>query len=282
LSSDLRLRLRLRHLGGPRGLRQAVPACLLLLLAALAGCRHDMQNQNKMRPYRESTFYPDGASARPLPAHTVARGDLRADEAYYTGIRGGKPVADIPFPVTRDVLLRGKQRYDIFCSPCHGAVGDGLGMIVTRGYKQPPSFHGEQLRSAQVGWFFSVMTQGFGVMPSYAAQVPEADRWAIAAYIRALQYSQGARLSELPPATQQAIAGDLASSAASAAGPAATAAPASPPGSAIPPMPAPPSATAPAPASPPPANPPAPPAAGPSGSAPPPPSHSRSHTSEVP
>ena len=179
-----------------------------------------MQNQNKMRPYRESTFYPDGASARPLPAHTVARGELRADEAYYSGIRGGKPVADVPFPVTRDVLLRGQQRYDIFCSPCHGRVGDGLGMIVTRGYKQPPSFHSEQLRSAQVGWFFSVMTQGFGVMPSYAAQVPVADRWAIAAYIRVLQYSQSAHLSELPPATQQAIAGELAASAANPANPA--------------------------------------------------------------
>jgi mono/diheme cytochrome c family protein len=243
LSSDLEI----RPLGSRR--RRAVPACLLLalLLAAVAGCRHDMQNQNKMRPYRESTFYPDGASARPLPAHTVARGELRADEAYYTGIRGGKPVADVPFPVTRDVLLRGKQRYDVFCSPCHGAVGDGLGMIVTRGYKQPPSFHSEQLRNAQVGWYFSVMTQGFGVMPSYAAQVPVADRWAITAYIRALQYSQNARLSELPPAAQQAIAGDLASS-------------------------------------PPPANPPAPPAAGPSGSAPPPPSPpspSAPHTSEV-
>ncbi len=201
---------------------------LLPLLLTSAGCRHDMQNQNKMRPYRESTFYPDGASARPLPAHTVARGDLRADEAYYTGIRGGKPVADLPFPVSRDVLLRGQQRYDIFCSPCHGRVGDGLGMIVTRGYKQPPSFHGEQLRKAQVGWFFSVMTQGFGVMPSYAAQVPVADRWAIAAYIRALQYSQSARLSELPPGAQQAIAGDLATSNAVPASPAAPASPAPP------------------------------------------------------
>jgi cytochrome c553 len=205
LSSDLGPRPR-----GARVLRRTVPACLLVVLAALAGCRHDMQNQNKMRPYRLSTFYPDGASARPLPAHTVARGDLRADESYYTGVRGGKPIADVPFPVTREVLLRGQQRYDIFCSPCHGQVGDGLGMIVTRGYKQPPSFHSEQLRNAQVGWFFSVMTQGFGVMPSYAAQVSEADRWAIAAYIRALQYSQSARLSELPLAAQQAIAGDLA------------------------------------------------------------------------
>jgi hypothetical protein len=276
LSSDLEIRP-----FGARGFPRAVPACLLLLLAAaLAGCRHDMQNQNKMRPYRESTFYPDGASARPLPAHTVARGDLRADESYYSGIRGGKPVADMPFPVTRDVLLRGEQRYDIFCSPCHGRVGDGLGMIVTRGYKQPPSFHSEQLRNAQVGWFFSVMTQGFGVMPSYAAQVPVADRWAIAAYIRALQYSQSAHLSELPPAAQQAIAGDLAASAAPSAAPSPAPSPVSPA------IPAPPSTTAPPrPSSPPPAKPPAPPAAGPAaGSAPPPPSPpspSAPHTSEV-
>jgi len=222
------------------------PVCLRVLLAALAamiafaGCRHDMQNQNKMRPYRQSTFYPDGASARPLPAHTVARGDLRADEAYYTGIRGGKPVADLPFPLSREVLLRGEQRYDIFCSPCHGRVGDGLGMIVTRGYKQPPSLHSEQLRNAQVGWFFSVMTQGFGVMPSYAAQVSESDRWAIAAYIRVLQYSQSARLSELPPEAQQAIAGDLSEAAApagAAAPPPPGTAPAPSPGSASPPPP---------------------------------------------
>jgi mono/diheme cytochrome c family protein len=181
----------------------------LLLLPALGGCRHDMQNQNKVRPYRESAFFPDGASARPLPAHTVPRGDLRADEAYYSGVRGRHPVAEVPFPVTRELLRRGQERYDIFCSPCHGRAGDGRGMIVTRGYKQPPSFHDEVLRTAQVGWFFNVMTQGFGVMPSYAAQIPVADRWAIAAYIRALQYSQSARLADLPPAARQAIAGEL-------------------------------------------------------------------------
>jgi Cytochrome C oxidase, cbb3-type, subunit III len=213
------------------------PALLLLLLAltlpaALGACRHDMQNQNKMLPYRESTFYPDGASARPLPAHTVARGDLRVDEAYYTGVRDRHPVAEIPFPVTREVLLRGQQRFDIFCSPCHGRVGDGRGMIVTRGYKQPPSFHDEVLRNAQVGWFFNVMSQGFGVMPSYAAQISVADRWAIAAYVRALQLSQGARLMDLPPAARLAIAGELAAppppGAAPAPGPA-PAPPASPP-----------------------------------------------------
>ncbi|MBV8202697.1 MAG: cytochrome c [Acidobacteria bacterium] len=238
-----------------------------------------MQNQNKMRPYRESTFYPDGASARPLPAHTVARGDLRADEALYTGIRGGKPVADIPFPVTREVLLRGEQRYDIFCSPCHGRVGDGRGMIVTRGYKQPPSFHSEQLRNAQVGWFFSVMTQGFGVMPSYAAQVTVADRWAIAAYVRALQYSQNARLADLPADTRQKVAGELSPGAPGGASPA-------PAPGGLPPAQAPaPAGAAPAPGAAPPAAAPAPgaappPASNPAAGAPPPPP--RHQTSEVP
>jgi hypothetical protein len=181
--------------------------CLLL---ALAGCRNNMHNQNKVRPLRESQFFVDGSSARPLPAHTVTYGDTSADEAYETGVHDRQPVAAVPFPVTRDVLLRGEQRFNIFCSPCHGRMGDGHGMIVTRGYKQPTSFHDERLRNAQVGYFFNVMTQGFGVMPSYASQVPAADRWAIAAYIRALQLSQNARLADLPPATQQAIAGDLA------------------------------------------------------------------------
>jgi mono/diheme cytochrome c family protein len=184
-----------------------VVACLLL---PLAGCRNNMHNQNKVRPLRESTFYPDGASARPLPAHTVAYGDSAADETFESGMHDRQPVAAVPFPVTRDVLLRGEQRYNIFCSPCHGRLGDGHGMIVTRGYKVPTSFHDDRLRNAQVGYFFNVMTQGFGVMPSYASQIPAADRWAIAAYIRALQLSQNARLADLPPAAQQAIAGDLA------------------------------------------------------------------------
>jgi cytochrome c553 len=180
------------------------------LLPALAGCRMNMHNQNKVRTYRESTFYPDGSSARPIPANTVARGELREDAGLYSGMHDGHPMSELPFPVTRDVLLRGEERFNIFCSPCHGRLGDGAGMIVSRGYKQPPSFHTDRLRNAQVGYFMNVMSQGFGVMPSYASQIPAADRWAIAAYIRALQYSQNAKLADLPPAAQKAVAGDLA------------------------------------------------------------------------
>jgi mono/diheme cytochrome c family protein len=192
-----------------------VVACLAL---ALAGCRHDMQNQNKMVTYRESTFFANGSSARMLPAHTVARGDLEADEAYYTGVRDRQPVAELPFPVTHELLRRGEQRYDIYCAPCHGKTGSGQGMIVTRGYKPPPPLYSDTLRNAQVGYFFNVMSQGYGIMPSYAAQVSVADRWAIAAYIRALQLSQNARLADLPPAAQKAIAGDLAQPAATPPG----------------------------------------------------------------
>jgi len=185
-------------LSSDRALPLIVVAGLALLLPAAGGCRHDMQNQNKVRPYRESAFFVDGASARLLPAHTVARGDLRADEVYYTGIRAGKPVADLPFPLTREVLLRGRQRYDIFCSPCHDRTGSGLGMVVRRGFRRPSSFHLDRLRDSPVGYFYDVMSNGFGAMADYASQIEPADRWAIAAYIRALQLSQRAALSDVP------------------------------------------------------------------------------------
>jgi mono/diheme cytochrome c family protein len=173
------------------------------------GCRNNMHSQNKAKTYRASPLFADGTSARPLPAHTVARGDLREDEATYTGLKGNVPVNTLPFPLTREVLLRGRQRFEIFCSPCHDRTGSGRGMIVERGYKQPPSYYEERLRNAPLGYFFSVMTLGYGVMPSYALQVSVADRWAIAAYIRVLQYSQSAPLGELPPAARQAVEADL-------------------------------------------------------------------------
>jgi mono/diheme cytochrome c family protein len=189
--------------------RSVLAAVLALGALAAAGCRNNMHTQNKVKTYRPSPLFADGASARPLPAHTVARGDLREDEAAFTGLRGNVPVNTLPFPVTREVLLRGRQRFEIFCSPCHDRTGGGRGMIVERGYKQPPSYQEERLRNAPLGYFFSVMTLGYGVMPSYAVQVSVADRWAIAAYIRVLQYSQGARLAELPPAARQAVESDL-------------------------------------------------------------------------
>ena len=187
-----------------------------LALVAAAGCRQNMHNQHKVKTYGASDFFVDGQGARPLPAHTVARGDLREGFAY-TGLDdGGKPVAQMPFPVTRELLLRGQDRFNVYCSPCHDRTGNGRGMIVRRGYKQPTSYHIDRLRSAPVGYFVNVITEGYGVMPSYAPQVPVADRWAIAAYIRVLQYSQNASLADLPPADRQRVEAELAGGAAGA------------------------------------------------------------------
>lgn len=169
-----------------------------MTLLFLAACRQDMHDAPRYDPLEASRLFPDGASARPTVAGTVARGQLRPDAAFNTGLdAGGAPVAVIPLPVDRALLRRGRERFDIFCSPCHGRLGDGRGMIVRRGYKQPQSFHLERLRAAPVGYFFDVQSNGFGQMPSYAFLVPPEDRWAIAAYIRVLQLSQAARLADL-------------------------------------------------------------------------------------
>jgi mono/diheme cytochrome c family protein len=189
----------------------AVAACLLA-----TGCRQNMHNQHKVKPLGPSTFFVDGQGARPIPAHTVARGDLREGVAF-TGLGpDNKPVAQLPpeIPLTRELLVRGEQRFNIYCSPCHGRLGDGNGMIVQRGYKRPTSYHIERLRAAPIGYFFNVITEGYGVMPTYAPQIPVHDRWAIASYIRALQYSRTAKLAELPPADQQRVQTELASPAA--------------------------------------------------------------------
>jgi mono/diheme cytochrome c family protein len=135
----------------------------------------------------------------------VARGHLDEDQAFYTGSTGGTPVQTNPLPFSRDVLLRGQERYNIYCSPCHDRVGSGEGMIVLRGYKQPPTFHDERLRKVPDGYLFQVMTRGFATMPSYAAQVEPRDRWAIVAYIRALQLSQHAALSDVPEPDRAAL-----------------------------------------------------------------------------
>ncbi len=184
--------------------RAALSAVLVVAALATVGCRLDMQDQPKYEPLEKSTFWPDGSSARPLPAHTVARGQLHADTVYYTGFGPDeKPVAKIPMKVTEKTLERGRDDFNTFCSPCHDRAGTGQGMVVRRGYKQPPTYHQDRLRKAPDGYFFDVITHGFGQMPSYAAQVQVRDRWAIVAYIRALQLSQHAPLSSLTPEEQR-------------------------------------------------------------------------------
>lgn len=175
-------------------------AGLLLALGLGAGCRLDMHDQPRFKPLRMSDFYTDLRSSRPLEPGTIARGELRADSYFYSGMINGNPGDEMPFPATREVLERGRERYNIYCAPCHSRLGDGNGMIVQRGYRRPPSYHIDRLRNAPLGHFFDVITNGFGAMPDYAAQIPARDRWAIIAYIRALQLSQQAPLSIVPPA----------------------------------------------------------------------------------
>jgi mono/diheme cytochrome c family protein len=159
-------------------------------LLLLASCREDMQNQPKFIPLRENQFYTDDRSARPQIEGTVARGQLEDDPLLYTGKVDGKETDQFPFAITDKDLARGRERFNIFCSPCHSQLGDGNGMIVQRGFKKPPSYYDPRLVKAPVGHFFNVMTNGWGAMGDYSAQVPVADRWRIAAYIRALQLSQ--------------------------------------------------------------------------------------------
>ena len=169
-------------------------------LALLVGCRQDMHDQPRYKPLAASAFFRDGQSARPLIADTVARGHLDEDVELFTGkTAGGKLVDAFPIPVDTDVLKRGRARFEIYCSPCHDRTGSGHGMVVRRGFKAPPSYHIDRLRQAPVGHFFDVMTNGFGAMPDYRSQVPVADRWAIVAYIRALQRSQQGTLADVPP-----------------------------------------------------------------------------------
>jgi len=158
-----------------------------------------MQDQPKYIPLRASTFFNDERSARPLVPGTVARGHLHEDTLLETGKIGKDDATVFPFRVDASVLERGQQRYDIFCSPCHGLTGQGDGMIVRRGFRHPPSYHDERLRNAAVGHFVDVMTNGFGAMADYRQQVEPRDRWAIAAYIRALQLSEHATLADVPP-----------------------------------------------------------------------------------
>ena len=173
---------------------------VLALAAVSAGCRQDMHDQPKYIPLRGSDFFGDARSARPPVEGAVARGQLKDDTAFYAGKNpGGGLTETFPFPVTRQVLERGRERYDIYCAPCHDRLGDGDGMIVRRGFRRPPSYHTDRLREAANGYLYDVISSGFGAMPDYAAQIQPADRWAIVAYVRALQLSRHATLDDAAP-----------------------------------------------------------------------------------
>ena len=185
-------------MGTPLNLRKVLPA-LLALLAVTAGCRLDMHLQPYYRPLAKSDFFADDRSARMPVEGTVARGDLREDTYFYTGKIGNNPGEYMPFPVTKEVMDRGRERYNVYCSPCHSTLGDGNGFVPARGFsKKPPSYHIERLQKAPLGYFFDVMTNGYGIMLDYSAQVSPRDRWCIAAYIRALQLSQNAASADIP------------------------------------------------------------------------------------
>jgi mono/diheme cytochrome c family protein len=176
-----------------------LPIILPLLWAiALTGCRRDMFNQPKSNPLRESDFFPDAAASRPIPPHTVSLEDPLHSDSFSTGMNGTNFVATFPFSVNQTVLQRGKQNFEIYCAPCHGLTGDGDGIVVQRGLGAPSSFNSDRLRSAPAGHFVAAVARGYGAMLPQAAQVTAADRWAIAAYIRALQLSQHTAIAGLP------------------------------------------------------------------------------------
>jgi hypothetical protein len=170
-----------------------------LLLVPLFGCREDMQLQPRGKPMRSSVF--EGEQLRRAPVLNTVSRDMNQNPYFYSGYDGQTLGDRIPFPVTRDVLERGRERYNIYCAPCHARTGDGNGMIVQRGYRRPPSYHTDRLRQAPLGHFFDVITNGFGAMPDYSSQIPVRDRWDIAAYIRVLQFSQNAPANLLPAGT---------------------------------------------------------------------------------
>ena len=181
----------------PSGGRRRAGWLALCMVLWAGGCRRDMYDQPKYEAYEPSTFFGDGTSSRPIVAGTVARDELRADTLYYEGKVDGKDADVFPFAIDEATLELGRERYMIYCTPCHGQLGNGRGMVVRRGFSPPPTFHSEYLRKIPVGHFFNVITHGYGAMYSYAARIPVRHRWAIAAYIRALQYSENASPEDL-------------------------------------------------------------------------------------
>ena len=190
-----------------RGSRFAATLLVLALGAGAAGCRQDMHDAPRFDPLEASTLFHATASAQPLVAGTVARGHLNADELLYTGKIGGRDADVFPFPITRADLDRGEERFNIYCSPCHGRGGDGNGVVVQRGYRQAASYHIDRLRTIPVGYLFDVISNGFGAMPDYRSQVVPEDRWRIAAYIRALQLSRHATTDDVPAGEMERLRG---------------------------------------------------------------------------
>jgi len=195
-----------RNARSPRSVARVVMiACMGAVAMLLFGCRLDMHVQPKYLPYEPTDFFGDGRSERqPVPG-TVARGQLRVDELMFSGRENGVIADKFPFPITKADLDRGRERYNVYCTPCHDYTGSGQGMIVQRGFPQPPSYHIQRLRDAPVGHFYEVMTNGFGAMYSYAARVEPADRWRIAAYIRVLQLSRNAKIEDVPESERQKL-----------------------------------------------------------------------------
>jgi Cytochrome C oxidase, cbb3-type, subunit III len=192
--------------------RRILPLAGIAALSLAVGCRQDMQDQPKMIPQRGTHFFADGRSARSQVEGTVARNEVDVDDYFHTGILNGKEQDAMPFPVNAQVMARGQERYNIYCTPCHSRVGNGEGMIVQRGYKTAGNFHDAKRLAEPLSHYFYVMTNGYGAMPDYASQLAPEDRWAVAAYIRALQYSQSASAAAVPSGTKIENLADIATS----------------------------------------------------------------------
>lgn len=187
-----------------KSLTLVIASAALLLTVS---CRQDMHDQPKYKPYAVSSFWPDQRSARPAVDGTVARGRLKTDARLWKGKAvDGTFINELPMPLTKAVLERGQARYNIYCTPCHGRGGDGEGMVVQRGFKHPPTYHSDKLRQQPLGYIYDVITNGFGSMVSYSSRIPMEDRWAIAAYVRVLQFSRNATIDDVPESDRARLA----------------------------------------------------------------------------
>jgi mono/diheme cytochrome c family protein len=181
-------------------------AAALPLLLLLTSCQQEMATKGRTQPLEPSTFFKDGRSARPQPEGSVAQGQLHENELLYSGMQGSRMSPTFPFAITRATIERGQDRYNIFCAPCHDKAGTGKGVVIPLGFEHgPETFHSPRMREAAPGYFYNVITNGFGIMNNYAAQIRPEDRWAIVAYVRALQLSQNANVSELSEADRQQL-----------------------------------------------------------------------------